>query len=458
MAEEKIDKQAYELRDKKVLVVGMGASGIAAASFLHRSGANVTVTDQSDEPGSRDDLRQMIHEGVVAELGGHQPQTFESSDLIVISPGVPDQLPELLRAKQNGIPVIGELELASRYIPKPIIAVSGTNGKSTVTMLLGHILKAAGFRIAVGGNIGTPLVSFVPEATVYDGFVVEVSSFQLDTIDAFRPTISIMLNITPDHLDRYDDFEAYAASKGLMFKNQKEEDVAILNGRDEWVRRISEKIAPQRWFVSAERSEEGGHFHDNRFRYQASGHSGDIDMTRLRLPGGHNRENAAAAILAAVAFGAEPEAIEEALASFKGLPHRIEWVAEYEGVSFYNDSKATNIDAVAKALDAFEMPVVLIMGGRNKGYRFDALKDRIGNHVRCLIALGEAAPEILAQLGPGVMSQQVDTMEAAVKQAFSAARAGDVVLLSPGCASFDMFTSYAHRGEVFCSAVKTLKK
>jgi UDP-N-acetylmuramoylalanine--D-glutamate ligase len=446
------------LRDKKVLVVGMGASGIAAATFLQGIGAVVTVTDQSSSPDKADEIRQLTDRGVKAELGSHNATTFEGADLIVISPGVSTILPELIQAGKKGVPVIGELELASRFIQKPIIAVSGTNGKSTVTSLLGHLLAQSGYRTAVGGNIGTPLVSFVNEINQFDVLVVEVSSFQLDTIDTFQPGISIMLNITPDHLDRYDDFAAYAGSKGRMFENQQKDNIAILNGSDDWVRSISQQISARRWFVSAGKTEEGSNLQGNQLTYKTTHHSGDIDLSQLKLPGNHNRENAAAAVLAAIAFGAEPEKIEAALASFKGLSHRIEWVAEREGVSFYNDSKATNIDAVVRALEAFDAPVVLIMGGRNKGYEFSSLLNWMKDRVRVLIAIGEAAPDILSQLGSSTRSQQAATMEEAVSQAFSAAHSGDVVLLSPGCASFDMFTSYAHRGEVFCSAVKALKK
>ncbi len=446
------------IQGKKVLVVGMGVSGLAAAAFLHRFGAGVTVTDQSASPPGANKIQQLVQQGVRAELGHHHSETFETSDLIVISPGVPETLPELEKARKHGVPVIGELELACRFINKPVIAVSGTNGKSTVTALLGHLLRTCGFRVAVGGNIGTPLVSFADRTDQYNVLVAEVSSFQLDTIDSFQPVVSVLLNITPDHLDRYVDFAAYAASKGRLFENQQSDQVAILNGHDEWIRNISHSIKAQKWFIYAGSGEDGANFQNNQLTYQTPQHQDQIDLSVLKLPGLHNRENAAAAVLAAIAFGAAPPDIAKGLATFQGLSHRIEWVAEIGGVSFYNDSKATNIDAVARALETFDQPIVLIMGGRHKGYAFSELADRIKGRVRMLIALGETAADILAQLGNVVDSKQVATMEDAVGEAYSTAHAGDVVLLSPGCASFDMFTSYAHRGDVFCSAVKALEQ
>jgi UDP-N-acetylmuramoylalanine--D-glutamate ligase len=366
-------------------------------------------------------------------------------------------MPLIKGAEKRGVPVLGELELASRYIDKPIIAVTGTNGKTTTTTLLGHLLSHAGLRVVVGGNIGTPLTAQIETIHTADVAVVEVSSFQLDTIDTFRPHIAVILNITPDHLDRYDGMAAYADSKGRILENQAAGDIAVLNGKDAEIRRISKGCTASKWFFNAGPRETGGRFDDSGFHLTAETHGGRVlDLSCLQQPGQHNRENAAAAALAALAFGVDPEDIQAALGTFQGLPHRIAPVATKGGVRFFNDSKATNTDAVEKALEAFSEPVVLIMGGRGKGYSFGPLADAVKNHVRALIAMGESAPDILADLGGIVPIRTSEDMPGAVSQAYELARPGDVVLLSPGCASFDMFKNYADRGESFCRAVAAI--
>ena len=450
---------SFHIRGQHVLVVGMGASGAAAAAFLNDQGAVVTVADCASVPDAADRISALEARGIRFELGEHRAGTFHRADVIVVSPGVPHLMAPLRQAVQRGIPVIGELELAFRYITKPIIAVTGTNGKTTTTTLLGHLLRNAGFRVVVGGNIGTPLVACIDAAETADVLVVEVSSFQLDTIDTFRPLISVILNITPDHLDRYDSMSAYADSKGRILKNQTTNNIAVLNGGDPEVRRISGNAAARKWFLYAEPGEEGGVFEADRFMLQTGRHEGMwLDLSCLEQSGHHNRENAAAAGLAALAFGADVARIQEALSTFRGLPHRITPAGVVGGVRFYDDSKATNIDAVAKALEAFEQPVVLIMGGRNKGYRFGSLAGVVKDHVKALIVIGESASDILADLGDLVPSESGTDMIDAVSRAYALAAPGDVVLLSPGCASFDMFKNYAHRGDTFCGAVATIEK
>ncbi len=450
---------AFDIQGKRVLVVGMGESGAAAAVFLNGRGAVVTVTDRAELPDAADRMPELEARGIRFELGEHRAETFNEADVIVVSPGVPHRMPFLQQAAQKGIPVMGELELAFRYITRPIIAVTGTNGKTTTTTLLGHLLREAGFRVVVGGNIGTPLVGCIDTAEKADVLVVEVSSFQLDTIDTFRPGISVILNVTPDHLDRYDDMSAYALSKGRILKNQLATDIAVLNGSDLEIRRISSDAAARKWFINAEPGEEGGVFHGERFMLQTGRHENSwLDLSCLALPGRHNRENAAAAGLAALAFGADAARIQTALSTFRGLPHRIAHAGTIGGIRFYDDSKATNIDAVEKALEAFEQPVVLIMGGRNKGYRFTSLAGAVKDHVKALIVMGESAPDILADLGEVVPVEQRTDMTDAVSRARALADPGDVVLLSPGCASFDMFKNYAHRGDTFCNAVTAITK
>lgn len=459
-----IDKElgpmtSHHIREKRALIVGMGASGAAAAAFLNERGAVVTVTDRAAIPDAADRIPELEARGIRFELGAHQEETFLRADLIVVSPGVPHLMAPLRRAFQRGIPVIGEVELASRFITKPIIAVTGTNGKTTTTALLGHLLQNAGFRVVVGGNIGTPLVGCIDAGETADVLVVEVSSFQLDTTDTFRPGISVILNITPDHLDRYGGMPAYAESKGRILKNQTAGDIAVLNGNDPEIRRISSDAAVRKWFVGARPGEEGGVFQAERFMLQTRRHEGTVlDLSCLKQPGHHNRENAAAASLAALAFGADVARVQAALPTFQGLPHRITHAGTVGGVRFYDDSKATNIDAVGRALETFDAPVVLIMGGRNKGYRFGSLAEVVKAHVKALIVIGESASDILADLGDLVPGESCSGMTDAVLRADALAGPGDVVLLSPGCASFDMFRNYKHRGEAFCRAVAAIEK
>lgn len=461
-----------DLAHKNILIVGLGMSGIAAARFAKNKGASVTVTDIAGEKELAS-YASMAHElGVAMELGQHNIATFERADLIVVSPGVPETILPLKQARAKGIPMLGEFELAARYIREPVVAISGTNGKTTTTTLLGKMLENSGLKVFVGGNIGNPLLDYADKGESAAVVVAEVSSFQLDTIDTFRPRVGVLLNISPDHLDRYPDFNAYARSKGRIFENQQEGDAAVLNGSDPLVRSISKNLKARKLpfyhqgDAQAENREGAAiSWDDSRTPPTITILSKEkpkrfLDLSRFNLPGRHNIENAAAASLAALAVGGTFEGVQSALNDFEGLSHRLEHVAAINDIYFFDDSKATNVDAVVRALAAFSKPVVLIMGGRDKGGDFQRLKDLVRRRTKKLIVMGEASDIIKSVLENACKggTQAASTMEEAVLLAYHAAAPGDVVLLSPGCSSFDIYNSYAERGEAFCQAVEQLKK
>lgn len=472
--------QSMALDQKHVLVVGLGMSGIAVARFLKNRGASVTITDMATEEALASQMPLVRGMGVEMELGRHRLETFERADFIVLSPGVPHTIAPVIRAMEKGIPVIGEIELASRFIREPIVAITGTNGKTTTTVLVGEILRKSGRKVFVGGNIGDPLIGYADRAEKAEIVVAEVSSFQLDTIDSFRPRVGVLLNISEDHLDRYPDFSAYAESKGRIFKNQQESDIAVFNGSDPRIRSIAENIrsrkmpfyhktgeypksaysgvigkdrivfhTPKPLFQGEENSRKVGLGIDNFF---------SLDLSAIHLPGGHNFENIAAACLAAFAVGATEEGARSAVGNFKGLPHRIEFVAAVDDVRYFDDSKATNVDSVVRALECFNGPVILIMGGRDKGGDYGVLEDGIRRRVKMLVVMGEAKEAIKSALGNVARIKTAGSMDEAVSLCRQEALPGDVVLLSPGCSSFDMYQNYAQRGDFFCRAVENLKK
>jgi UDP-N-acetylmuramoylalanine--D-glutamate ligase len=406
------------------------------------------------------------------ELGRHNIETFERADLIVLSPGVPHTILPIKRAEAKGIPILGEIELAARFIREPVIAVSGTNGKTTTTELLGDMLKNSGLKVFVGGNIGNPLIDYADKGESAEIVVAEVSSFQLDTIDTFRPRVGVLLNISADHLDRYPDFEAYARSKGRIFENQQEGDAAVINVSDPLVRSISKGLKARKlpfYHHGNELDEtmEGAviSWGDSQTSPSITIHTKEnpkrsLDLSLINLPGRHNIENVAAASLAALAVGGTFEGVQSALNDFKGLSHRLEYVATINDIRFVDDSKATNVDAVARALEAFNKPVILIMGGRDKGGDFQTLKKLVHQHTKKLIIMGEARDSIKSVLKDACTggAQTTSTMEDAVLLSYHAAVPGDIVLLSPACSSFDMYSSYAERGDAFCRAVDNLNK
>jgi len=467
-------KSEPELDRKNVLVVGLGISGMALVRFLCKKGSNVTVTDLASEDKLGSFVLKCRQMGVHLELGGHRPKSFQKADMIVISPGVPLAIPQLIRAIEDGVPVFGEMELAYRYIHEPIIAVTGTNGKTTTTAVVGEMMKHSGKKVFVGGNIGDPLIGFVEREEKVDVVVAEVSSFQLDTALTFSPKVGILLNVTPDHLDRYPNLDAYARTKGRLFEKQKEGDAAILNGSDPAVRKVTTGIQSRKLFFGyLGATEEGAIISEDRIRVSflemGQGKACDIrigekrmvtehfDLTGTQFKGRYSRENAAAASLASLAAGGNARGIQSALNSFKGLPHRLEPVENIGGIRFVNDSKATNVFSVICALDSFSEPVILIMGGRDKGSDFRILTDWVRKHVKIIILIGEAAPLIRKALAGAASMRDAAGMEEAVISAYREARPGDVVLLSPACASFDMFTNYTHRGDEFRKAVMGLK-
>jgi UDP-N-acetylmuramoylalanine--D-glutamate ligase len=464
-----------DLANKNVVVVGLGRTGLATARFLHQYGARVLVSDTAGEKELGDAVGIVRQLGVRMELGPHRAASFQNADLIVVSPGVAHTIEPIMQARDHGIPVIGEVELASRFIKEPIIAVTGTNGKTTTTELLGRMLKNSGLKVFVGGNIGNPLIEYVAKGEPAQMVVAEISSFQLDTIEAFRPRVCVLLNITADHLDRYPNFEAYTDSKIRIFKNQQAEDVAVLNGGDALVRAKTKRIKSQRlFFPSIEANEQGAILNGKRIILNLNKLKGiqpkiqipnskiqnqiHLDISKIHLQGRHNFENAAAASLAAMAAGAKLEGIQNTLDQFKGLAHRLEHVATIKTVQYFNDSKATNVDNVASALKCFSKPVLLIMGGRDKGSDFKALEGLVRKHVKDLIVMGEAAEPIRSALGQLKPTNVVTSMEDAVSTAYQNADPEDVVLLSPGCASFDWYSNYAERGDDFRAAVKKLKQ
>ncbi|MBW2518598.1 MAG: UDP-N-acetylmuramoyl-L-alanine--D-glutamate ligase [Deltaproteobacteria bacterium] len=464
-----------KLKNKKIVIVGLGRTGLAVARFLHQQGARIVATDTANEAALGDTVAQLRHMDIEIELGAHGNRVFQESDLIVVSPGVSHTIAPIARARSKGVEVVGEVELAARFIQTPIVAVTGTNGKTTTTELLGQMLQNSGIRTFVGGNIGNPLIEYVSSGQKEQLVVAEISSFQLDTIDRFHPHIGIVLNITEDHLDRYPDFEAYADSKIRIFKNQQADDVAVLNGSDPLIRAKTAHIKSQRlFFPRLQTDEQGAVLNGKRIilnldkfeplqpaiqipnsKIQNQIH---LDITQTALMGRHNHENVCAATLAALAAGATVEGIQQTLVEFKGLPHRLERVATINNIVFYNDSKATNVDGVLRALDCFSRPIVLLMGGRDKGGNFRMLADAIGKHVKELIVMGEAAEAIKNVLGRLKPTKMADSMDAAVATAFADANPNEVVLLSPGCASFDWYGSYAERGEDFRRAVEKLTK
>ena len=460
-----------DLTNKNILIVGLGKSGIASARFAGKKGARVTVTDMAAEK-ELGVYAAMAHKlGVIMELGKHDIKTFERADLIVLSPGVPHTIPPIQRAMAKGVPILGEFELAARYIREPIIAVSGTNGKTTTTTLLGSMLENSGIKVFVGGNIGNPLIDYADKTGTADMVVAEVSSFQLDTIETFRPRVGVLLNITEDHLNRYPDFKSYARSKGRLFENQQHSDFAVLNGSDPIIGSVTQDLHARKLLFCHQENSMG------KDRAAALIHTGDsstpaiitigmkahqkisLNLSGTHFPGRHNLENAAAASLAALAAGATPEGVQSALNDFKGLSHRIEYIATIDHVRFFNDSKATNVDAVIRAVETFENPIVLIMGGRDKGGDFRKLSEPIRHHIKKLILMGEAKHKIKSVLKDAYRQivQTESSMEAAVISAYHAASPGDIVLLSPACSSFDMYGSYAERGEDFRRAVGKLK-
>ncbi|MFP3867462.1 MAG: UDP-N-acetylmuramoyl-L-alanine--D-glutamate ligase [Desulfobacteraceae bacterium] len=448
-----------DLAGKKILVVGLGKTGVALCKFLAHQGARVIVTDAAPAETLGPVMEEVRELVVEMALGQPQPPQMGDIELIIISPGVPPELPWLQQAVSEGIPLMGELELASRLLRVPVAAISGTNGKTTTTELVGAMLRASGQRILVGGNIGTPLIELIASQERLDYLVLEVSSFQLDTAWSFRPQAAALLNISADHLDRYASFAAYVKSKASLFRLQGPEDLAVLNADDPWVAPLAAQLRPQICLFSTQKPVRTGAWRAGGALCVrlASGLEAEFPVADIKLSGHHNQENIMAALLLALNLGASPRSCRQVLESFPGLPHRLQWVATIDGVRFYDDSKGTNVGAVTRSLAHFTDPLILIAGGRDKGGDYGPLAPLIRERVKALILIGEARQNMAAALGHLANTQLAADLPQAVQLAWEEARAGDVVLLSPACSSFDMFKDYAERGKVFQASVRGLE-
>jgi UDP-N-acetylmuramoylalanine--D-glutamate ligase len=449
-----------ELKNKRVLVVGLGKSGLSAAMFLRAQGARVTVSDTRSAVALAKEIPALLEAGIMVESGGHGLLTFRRQDLIVVSPGVPMDTPEVKQTKAFGMPIIGEVELASRFLQGQIVAITGSNGKTTTTTLVGKIFSNAGLATLVGGNIGLPVIDLVEKSTPETTSVLEVSSFQLETIEEFHPHIAVVLNITPDHLDRHGSFENYVAAKTRITERQGAGDFLVLNAEDKTTQMVATKTKAQiYWFSGRRPIKQGAFMHGESIVFVArEGAKAEpvMPVSEIHLKGSHNVENVLAAVCAARLAGISAEVIRRAVGDFKAVEHRLELVKSVHGVEFYNDSKATNVDAAMKAVASFSGGIHLILGGKDKDSDYGTMSDLLKERVKAVYTIGSAAEKIERQLHGVVKMVQAGTMQTAVQAAAKAAVAGDVVLLSPACSSFDQFENYEHRGRVFRQIVDGL--
>jgi UDP-N-acetylmuramoylalanine--D-glutamate ligase len=448
-----------DLKNKRALVVGLGKSGVASALFLKDRGARVTVSDSKSEDQLRSAIPALLDKGIAVETGSHGERTFREQDLIVVSPGVPLDVPQLANARSLGIPTIGEVELASRFLKGHIVAITGSNGKTTTTTLAGEVISMGGYEVLVGGNIGTPAISLLEEETSDTYDVLEISSFQLETIEKFHPELAVILNITPDHLDRHHDFRTYVEAKARIFENQTASDSAVLNADDATCASLGSRPKSRvYWFSRAREVQQGAFVRDGHIFWRDSDGEQDVmEVGKVPLKGAHNVENVLAAVCVGRILGVEPHRIRRAVEDFKAVEHRLEYVATVSGVEYYNDSKATNVDATTKALESFPANIHVILGGKDKGSDYSVLNALLKERAKKVYTIGAAAQKIESQIGPaGVPVLHVDTLENAVRRAAESAAAGDIVLLAPACASFDQFESYEHRGRVFKELVQAL--
>ena len=447
----------FSVAGMHVVVVGGGRSGLAAAELLAARGAHVTLAEAAESTPHADRLTRL---GVTLALGPHEPDRFAAADLVVLSPGVPPQQPAVAAARRAGVPIIGEVELASRWLQGRVIAITGTKGKSTTTTLAARMLSEAGFDAIPGGNLGQALSAQVDRSRPGSMHVVEVSSFQLEMTDTFHPWIAVLLNLSPDHLDRHATFEAYRAAKARIFRNQTPEDWAVVNADDGGATDLAQGGRARRFEFALERvirdgvTVEGGAI----VRRQDGAAAPLLPLGAVSLPGRHLLSDVLAAAAVGCLAGVSPEAMQRAVEGFSGLEHALERAGEIDGVRFVNDSKATNVASARSAIESFDRGVVAIMGGRFKGGRFEDLRDRLPGRVTAVVAIGESAPRLQAAFGDLVPVHDAATMAAAVRTAFEAAQPGGVVLLAPGCSSFDMFRDYAERGRAFKDEVARLAR
>jgi UDP-N-acetylmuramoylalanine--D-glutamate ligase len=446
-----IKRPPFNIPDR-ILVVGLGASGASSVRFLAGLGKKVTVTDMKQEGALTASIKALEGISYTGRFGSHDRKDFLGHELIVVSPGIVTDHPLLEEARRNGARVIGEIELASAFIEEPIIAITGTNGKTTTTTLLGRVFQAAYHDVFVGGNIGVPLIDYVLSGRKARYVIAEISSFQLETIETFRPRTSILLNITEDHLDRYPAFADYVNAKMRIFSNQTSIDQALLSTD---IRDV-DRIRARRYYFSTRTSlDEGAFIEGNMLCVCMGGMSFSYRRDISTLVGIHNSENLLSVLLASHLYGIDKGIIEETIRGFKGLPHRVEFVREIRGVRFYNDSKATNVDATKRAIESIDGNIVLVAGGKDKGGNYGFVTP-LADRIRGLVLIGEARERIETALGPHMLTFLETTLEAAVERAFRLARAGDTVLFSPMCSSFDMFENYKVRGTAFKQIVEAL--
>jgi len=447
----------FDVKQKRVTVAGAARSGLAAAELLARRGARVTLSESSPDVPAPERLTSL---GVALEVGGHRPATFELADLIVLSPGVPPEQPAIAAARRRGVPVIAEIELASRWLLGRVIAITGTKGKSTTTALTGRILETAGFQVTVGGNIGLPLSAQVDESTAETLHVVETSSFQLEQIDTFRPWIAVMLNFSPDHLDRHPTIDAYASAKARIFENQLTSDWAVVNADDPMVLEMARRgRAAIRPFGRRHPPTEGTAVeHDWIVDRRPGGSERLVPLDSIHLLGPHLIDDVMAAATVGVIAGAAPAAMTAAVESFGGLEHAMEFVAAIDSVRFVNDSKATNVESALRSIESFESDLVPILGGRFKGGDLRLLRRPLSDRAKAVVAIGEARPLIREALAGAVEVYEEDSLRGAVRRAYALAHPSGVVLLAPACASFDMFRDYAERGRRFKEEVGVLAR
>ncbi|MDP2854327.1 MAG: UDP-N-acetylmuramoyl-L-alanine--D-glutamate ligase [Smithellaceae bacterium] len=446
-----------EFTGKKIIVVGMGKTGVATAAFLGGLGATVVVVDEKPQRQWGEAFEQLAFQSRLT-VGSYDVTALDGVDLVVPSPGIPPYNDILAAAQKKNIPIISEIELAYRFIKVPIIAVTGTNGKTTTTKLLGKILAHAGKKVFVGGNIGNPLIEYAGSPQTDDFIVAEISSFQLQWTETFRPHAAMLLNITCDHVNYHGSFEEYRRVKASIFEHQQESDLAILNAEDETQEGLAVSSRGQVVRFSSRRSLRPGiSLQNDAIVYsKPDGTEERYPLSMISLPGLHNVENVMAAVVAARFCGCSSESIIEAVSLFRGLPHRIEFAGEKNSVKFYDDSKGTNVDAVVRALQTFSTPVILLLGGRDKDGNFDALQSLLPSKTKQVVLFGEARDSILPQLGNMAPMSKEPTLQAAVEHAYRDALPGDIVLLSPGCASFDEFANYKERGNYFKEVVRKL--
>ncbi|WP_136523721.1 UDP-N-acetylmuramoyl-L-alanine--D-glutamate ligase [Geomonas ferrireducens] len=448
-----------DLKDKKILVVGLAKTGVAVTRFLAEAGAQVTITDMRDDEALKDVLAELADLDLCLELGRHIPYSFLMADLVVVSPGVPMDIKPLEMARAQRRRVVSEVELASWFIKAPMVAITGTNGKTTTTTLTGEIFKGCGFDTFVGGNIGNPLIELAMSGAEVDRVVVELSSFQLEGIESFRPHVAVLLNLTEDHLDRYHSFQEYIDAKLRIFENQGADDYAVLNMDDPLVAACAGKLKAKLFPMSRfHELEEGISYRDGFITFAHNGKVLRFGTEGFRLKGVHNLDNIMAAMASTLLMRCDGDCAYQTVKNFKGLPHRMEFVEEVNGVAYYEDSKGTNVGSVVKSLESFDSGITLIAGGKDKGGSYEPLAKLVSERVSHLVLIGEAKERMKEALGHLTDTRFADTLEEAVDMAHRLTEPGGVVLFSPACSSFDMFKNYEERAERFKAAVRAAKK